>query len=230
MRIVTAAHPRTQWTRPFRDASVAKAPVLFPHELPDPESIDAAVILGADASVLDANEATLRLLKWTERCLAAKVPVLGICFGAQVLCLASGGYVVPRRTLRLETSIVPDWGCWPVDRPRLPRTAHYWHQHAMTAPMGSVVAMGPTGHADAFVAPGFTRSVGVQFHPEMSSERWLLMQRRRDATRVPVPFCDVAERHGATFLTSVLDWMLSCDRSAVPDDLAAPSQRQIRAA
>ena len=58
-----------------------------------------AVVLGGPMGVNQRQEQGLEWLQqelqWLERWVSAKRPVLGICLGAQLLCVASGGYIEP---------------------------------------------------------------------------------------------------------------------------------------
>ena len=72
--------------------------ILFPKEgqLPDLDGTAHIVLLGSTRSVYDEGEARAWIdeeLAWLRRADAAGVPVLGICFGAQVLAAAFGGTV-----------------------------------------------------------------------------------------------------------------------------------------
>ncbi|HEY3735282.1 MAG TPA: gamma-glutamyl-gamma-aminobutyrate hydrolase family protein [Streptosporangiaceae bacterium] len=73
---------------------------LFPDAgpLPDPARFDHIIVLGSSYSVYDQDPARAWIadeLAWLQRADRAGVPVLGICFGAQVLVAALGGRVVP---------------------------------------------------------------------------------------------------------------------------------------
>src|SRR5207237_122668 len=95
-------------------------------------------------------------------------PVLGLCFGGQLLACALGG--------RVEPAPVPEIGWYDVesDRPDLLPTGPYvqWHSDRFLPPPGSTeLARSPAG-AQAFV---HGRSLGRQFHPEATPSvvaRW----------------------------------------------------------
>ena len=81
--------------------------VLFPKEgpLPDLAGLAHIVVLGSTSSVYDDGEARAWIdedLAWLRRADAAGVPILGICFGAQLLAAAFGFIEqVRRQTSRL---------------------------------------------------------------------------------------------------------------------------------
>ena len=91
------------------------------------------------------------------------VPVLGLCFGGQMLARVLGADVyrsdqseigwLPVRTA--DPDLVPD-GPW-----------FQWHFDAFTAPPGATVVAETDVGPQAFVAG---RSLGLQFHPEVTTE------------------------------------------------------------
>ena len=63
-------------------------------ELPAPARLQAVAVLGSDASVHATREPWVaREVDWLRDVVAAGVPVLGLCFGAQALAAAMGGEV-----------------------------------------------------------------------------------------------------------------------------------------
>jgi GMP synthase-like glutamine amidotransferase len=133
-----------------------------------PASIEAAehpdlvVLLGSEWSVhapvdpraLDAECALVRSAR------AAQVPVLGLCYGAQVLAHAFGGSVA--------VAPEPEIGFVDVDTsdpalvPAGPWTA--FHLDVLQPPPGATVVARNACGTQAFVLPG---ALGVQFHPEV---------------------------------------------------------------
>jgi GMP synthase-like glutamine amidotransferase len=126
------------------------------------EHPDLIVLLGSEWSVhapvdrgaLDAECELVRSAR------AAKVPVLGLCYGAQLLAHALGGSVTVARE--------PEIGFVEVDTsdpalvPAGPWTA--FHLDVLQAPPGATVVARNTCGTQAFVLPG---ALGVQFHPEV---------------------------------------------------------------
>jgi GMP synthase-like glutamine amidotransferase len=93
----------------------------------------------------------------------AGVAVLGICFGSQLLARALGGQALPAKRAEIG------WVQVRTDDPALvPRGPWFqWHHDTFTPPAGAVVL------ADSAVGPqAYTlgRSLGVQFHPEVTNE------------------------------------------------------------
>lgn len=130
---------------------------------PDPREFDFIVPLGAPESVRDTHvEWIPRELDWLRRAVTQQVPVLGICFGAQMLSAALGGEVL--------AGDEPEIGWQEVDSlvPELVRPGSWFQLHfdIFTVPPGAQeVARNASG------AQGFTWGphLGVQFHPEITS-------------------------------------------------------------
>ena len=155
----------------FRERGAELDVRLFPDDgpLPGLAGVDHIVVLGAIPSVNDDLPWIADELAWLRAADAAGVPVLGICFGGQALCVMAGGRV--ERSPRLEigwthvSSSAPDlippgpWLSFHGDRCLLPDAAR-------------VLAI-----SDLCVQ-GFTVGphLGVQFHPEVDGpqlKRWL---------------------------------------------------------
>ncbi|HEY3020559.1 MAG TPA: type 1 glutamine amidotransferase [Solirubrobacteraceae bacterium] len=129
---------------------------------PDPAGFDRLVTLGSehaaddDALAWQADEqATLRAA------VAAGVPILGVCFGAQALARALGGGV--RRAER------PELG-WVTVGTRAPRVVPdgpwlAWHDDEVLAPPGARVLAANDSGVQAYRAG---RHAGIQFHPEVT--------------------------------------------------------------
>ena len=132
--------------------------------LPAVGSIEVLVVLGSEASVTDAS------VPWIgpERSLVAEavaggVPVLGVCFGGQLLAHVLGGEVARAPEAEIGWREVES-----LDPSRIPRGPWLeWHEDTFTAPPGSE-ALARTGAClQAFVSGVHT---GVQFHPEVTRE------------------------------------------------------------
>jgi GMP synthase-like glutamine amidotransferase len=138
--------------------------------LPGPTDYELAIVLGSNASLAEAPQGwVLRLVDWVGAVDAAGLPILGICFGAQVLAAALGGSVI-----------------------RLSNPEHAWteletHDQARVPP-GPWLSL----HEDAVVLPTLADELarnafgtqafaigahlGVQFHPEVTPSilsRWV---------------------------------------------------------
>ena len=130
--------------------------------LPDDGTFDLLVVMGSVESVTDSRVTWIgpeRSL--VVRVVEADVPVLGVCFGGQLLAEVLGGTVV--RATRPEIG-------WrqldTVDASRFPAGPWLdWHQDAFTCPPDGEPLAATDVSLHAFVAGPHT---GVQFHPEVT--------------------------------------------------------------
>ncbi len=132
-------------------------------EFPEFTDFDAVVSLGAPWSTYDLEtigawvEPELDQLRAAD---AAGVPVLGICFGGQLLATAHGGSV--------RRSAHPEVGWYDVnsDEPDIipPGPWFQWHYDNWTLPAGAREIARNDNASQAFV---LRRNLAVQFHPEL---------------------------------------------------------------
>jgi GMP synthase-like glutamine amidotransferase len=123
---------------------------------------DLVVLLGSEWSVhapveRDSLEAECALVRSAR---AAQTPVLGLCYGAQVLAQAFGGRVTPAR--QPEIGFVEVDTSDPLLVPAGPWTA--FHVDVLEPPADATVVARNECGVQAFVLPG---ALGVQFHPEV---------------------------------------------------------------
>ena len=118
MRVLSVVHHRNAAAGVFREpARVAGHELVewIPHEGPPPapEGLDAAIVFGAEAQV-DQEEMLpwLRHEKELVRLLLERdVPMLGVCFGSQVLAEAAGAVVRPAERAEIgwnEVELTPE--------------------------------------------------------------------------------------------------------------------------
>jgi GMP synthase-like glutamine amidotransferase len=156
------------------DAEVEELRIDVEEREVDPAGYDLIVPLGSEFAAYDDTvpwiEREKRLL---ERAGAADVPVLGICFGGQLLARVLGG-----RCYRADASEI---GWLPVrtrDPELVPEGPWFqWHFDTFTAPEGATVLAETDLGPQAYV---IGRSLGVQFHPEVTPaimEDWVRVYR-----------------------------------------------------
>jgi GMP synthase-like glutamine amidotransferase len=145
-----------------RDGEVAVVRMDRGERAPDPAGFDRVVTLGSEHAADDDSiawqadeQATLSAAD------AARVPILGVCFGAQALARALGGSV--RRAQR------PELG-WVTVGTRAPGVVHdgpwlSWHNDELVPPRGADVLAANASGVQVYRAG---RHVGVQFHPEVT--------------------------------------------------------------
>lgn len=130
----------------------------------DPSDYDLIVSLGAECAAFDDSMPFVpREARLMRRAVDADVPVLGLCFGGQMLARVLGGEVFRSDVSEIgwlavrsnEPELVPE-GPW-----------FQWHFDAFTVPPGATLIAESDVGPQAFVAG---RSLGLQFHPEVTTE------------------------------------------------------------
>ncbi|MGH2634678.1 MAG: type 1 glutamine amidotransferase [Actinomycetota bacterium] len=130
----------------------------------EPAAYDLVVSLGSEFAAYDDTRTFVpREVRLMRKAVDADVPVLGLCFGGQLLARVLGGEVfqgsdseigwLPVRSR--DPELVPE-GPW-----------FQWHFDTFTAPPGAKVIAETDAGPQAFVAG---RSLGLQFHPEVTPE------------------------------------------------------------
>ena len=171
-----------------------------------PAGARALITLGSSRSAYDAEPAWIPAhLKLLRDALATQTPVLGICFGAQALALAAGGAVARAADPEIGW-VTPETGVAELAGPWLA-----WHLDATTAPERATVLARTARAVQAF---RLGRSLGIQFHPEVTADNWVIWTARNRATALrhlgdPDAFAaDVADRTGELRRRqfTLLDW------------------------
>ena len=155
--------------------------ILFPKEgaLPDLDGVAHVVLLGSTSSVYDDGEACAWIdeeLAWLGRADAAGVPVLGICFGAQMLAATFGGTV--EHAGRQEIGWVMVESADPELIPPGP-WLEFHHDRCLPPAHATVLARNELG----VQAYRLGRHLAVQFHPEVDGDQfrlWLNAGGRRE--------------------------------------------------
>ena len=130
----------------------------------DPTDYDLIVSLGSEFAAFDDTKPFVpREAALMRTAIDADVPVLGLCFGGQMLARALGAEVfrsdeseigwLPVRTT--DPELIPE-GPW-----------FQWHFDSFQVPPGATVIAESDVGPQAFVAG---RSLGLQFHPEVTTE------------------------------------------------------------
>ncbi|MFI5890015.1 type 1 glutamine amidotransferase [Actinoplanes sp. NPDC051513] len=131
---------------------------------PDFPGFDAVVLLGSPWSAYDAlvDSWVAPEIAQLRRADAAGVPVLGICFGGQLLAAAHGGGVAASPSpevgwadIETDDSAVVPAGPW-----------FQWHYDRWTLPPDATELARNTAASQAFV---LRRNLALQFHPELTA-------------------------------------------------------------
>ena len=162
-------------------------------DLPAPESFDGYVITGSRHGVYDADVPWIGPLKeWLRAVRAAGRPIVGICFGHQILAEAFGGRAVKHEggwrlgPHEFEVAARPRWAADAPERLRL----HSMHQDQVVAvPQDAQVWATAPGCVYAGLTygdPDAPDAVSIQPHPEMNAGfKRDLTQHLHDEARVP---------------------------------------------
>jgi len=176
--LAAAAGDFEDWIAAGLGAAPARILVRRPplgEALPGPSGIAGAVVTGSHAMVTDGEEWSGRTAAWIRQALGAGVPLLGRCYGHQLLALAAGGRAgenpAGREFGTAEIRLLPGaeedplfCGLPPVFG------AHVCHAQSVTAlPPGSVLLASSAREPRQAFRLG-ERAWGVQFHPEFSAE------------------------------------------------------------
>jgi GMP synthase-like glutamine amidotransferase len=131
---------------------------------PEVDADDVVVSLGSDHSVHASRELWIaQEIQFVRAVHYASVPVLGICFGGQLLSAALGGRV------RRADATCANWRCIDTVEPDLipPGPWFRWHEDVFEVPPGGTLLAEDSSVPLAFqIGP----SLGLQFHPEVGRE------------------------------------------------------------
>lgn len=166
------------WIKQRMPEEVSKASQVFDPEagvLPAPAGLAGLIITGSDSMVTNPSSGDLAAFRWLEGVLNADVPVLGLCYGHQMLGHVLGGDVgpLPGGPEIGVADIAFTAGDDPLFAPcgSRQRVAVIHWQTVLRLPAGAQVLA--RGTREPCQAVRFMPRVwGVQFHPEFSPDVW----------------------------------------------------------
>jgi GMP synthase-like glutamine amidotransferase len=130
----------------------------------DPTRYDLIVSLGSEFAAFDDTKPFVpREASLLRRAVDAEVPVLGLCFGGQMLARVLGGEVY--RSSDSEIGWLPVKSTDPEMVPEGPW--FQWHFDTFALPPGATLMAETDVGPQAFV---MGRSLGLQFHPEVTTD------------------------------------------------------------
>jgi GMP synthase-like glutamine amidotransferase len=144
----------------------------IPFTFPDLADYDLIVPLGAPWGAWDdacIGQWLLPEIEWVREALERDIPILGICFGGQLLARALGGTVIRAPKAEIGWTVIHS-------NNRDIVSAGPWfqfHYDTWTVPEGATEIARNSAASQAFV---FGRSLALQFHPELTAttlEGWL---------------------------------------------------------
>ncbi len=142
--------------------------------LPDPTSVAGVIVTGSKAMVTDHEPWMERAATWLRRAVGDRVPVLGICFGHQLLAHALGGEVGDnprgREIGTVRVRLLPAAGEDPLLAGFPARlTVQATHtQSVLRLPPGAVL-LAANDHEPHHAFRAGKRAWGLQFHPEITA-------------------------------------------------------------
>jgi GMP synthase-like glutamine amidotransferase len=133
-------------------------------KVPDPRDYDMIASLGSEFAAFDDTKAFIpREANLLREALEADVPVLGLCFGGQLLARVAGGKSF--RSDRAEIGWVP---VETKDPDLIPSGPWFnWHFDSFTLPPGAELIAETEAGPQAY---RIGRSLGLQFHPEVTPQ------------------------------------------------------------
>ncbi|WP_435945129.1 glutamine amidotransferase [Dryocola sp. BD586] len=174
--IRAAVGEQPQWFRAaLGDACPVRVVCPFEGEpLPAAGTFRAAVITGSWAMVTDHEEWSDRTAEWTREMVQAGVPVLGVCYGHQLMAWALGGEVayhpqgseVGQLAVSLNAAARRD----PLLQD-LPDSFDVFlsHEQSVITPSPGAVVLGVSGHDAHQIIRYSPTALSVQFHPEFTA-------------------------------------------------------------
>ncbi len=168
---------QADWVAAALDGIDVPLTVLHPaarDALPDPASLRGAVLTGSWSMVTDREPWSERTAQWLRDAMAAQLPLLGICYGHQLMAHAFGGVVDyhPRgREIGLHTvQRLPAAAADPLLASLPDRfLAHLTHEQSVLQPPATATVLAGTAHDPHQVLRYGPRALSVQFHPEFTA-------------------------------------------------------------
>jgi GMP synthase-like glutamine amidotransferase len=132
-------------------------------DFPDPTDFDAIVVMGAPWGAWDVSTIGNWLLpeiEWLQDADKSEIPVMGICFGGQLLARTHGGSVA--RAPRAEIGFSTVWS-------DIPEINGQWFQYHFDRWVTPPAATELARNSLAPQAFSLRRNLALQFHPEVTS-------------------------------------------------------------
>ncbi|MGE4267796.1 MAG: glutamine amidotransferase [Deferribacterales bacterium] len=177
--------------------------------LPKPDDFDGILITGAHEMVTDRHEWSEMTAKWLKEAVAKEIPIMGVCYGHQLLAHAMGGIVGDHpkgpEIGTVDINLTPEAKKDPVFK-SMPKSfkAHVTHtQSVLTLPEGAVL-LAENDYEPHHAFRIGKNAWGVQFHPEYDSiisREYALFQKNKLVNPESI-LCSISETLEANALLS----------------------------
>lgn len=150
--------------------------IVRPHlgeALPEPGTISAAILTGSWAMVTDRADWSERTAEWVRGAMARSLPLLGVCYGHQLMAYALGGQVGDNpngweRGLQ-QLTVATDSPHDPLVASLPPRfTAWLSHRQSVLVPPGGAEVLAGSAQDRCQIIRYSAHALSVQFHPEFT--------------------------------------------------------------
>lgn len=143
--------------------------------LPDPSEISAAVVSGSSAMASDHEAWSVATTQWMRAAIDAGTPVLGVCYGHQLLAEAFGGRVDwnprGREIGCLEVDLMPPAHTDPLfEGLPNPLLVHTTHSQSVVELPEDATLLASNDHDPHQAFSIGDHAWGVQFHPEFDAD------------------------------------------------------------
>ena len=143
--------------------------------LPGREGFAGVIVSGSAAMVTDRADWSERSAEWLREAAHEGLPLLGICYGHQLLAHALGGEVAYNPAGRESGTVHIDLHPPAQDDPLfsalpLKFTAHATHVQTVARPPEGATVLARSAQDDCHAFRWRDRAWGVQFHPEFSAD------------------------------------------------------------
>jgi GMP synthase (glutamine-hydrolysing) len=143
--------------------------------LPDADRLSGVIITGSHAMVTDQADWVRKLADWIPQVLKQNIPMLGICFGHQILAQSMGGFVAyhprGREIGTVSITLTPEGkkDCLLGNLPTL-FTAHSSHAQTVSRLPDGAQLLAQNSFETHHAYRIGKNAWGVQFHPEFTAD------------------------------------------------------------
>ncbi|NKI75931.1 glutamine amidotransferase [Dickeya sp. CFBP 2040] len=141
---------------------------------PDAGEHDAAIISGSWSMVTDRLDWSERTAEWLRQCVQVGLPVLGVCYGHQLLAHALGGTVADNpngREMGLKTVTLHDRAVTDALLTTMPTqfSAYLSHLQSVVVPPPGAQVLAASEQDGCQIIRYTSHTLSFQFHPEMDA-------------------------------------------------------------